>query len=246
MGKAWTGRWVLAVVAAALLAGSAVRAQDVYIEQSVEMSGLPTPAAGPMVMKIWFTPDRMRIEQPFGGGTIVIVRSDLGKIWILSSAAKTCMEQSLEAMKASAATAAAMMGGDKMQVDLKATGNTKKIGDWNCQEHLLSVTGGLPITMQIWASPDVKVDPALYSKMTEAMGSNPMMGPLTEKIKTIQGYPVQTVTKTALGSQVVESSTTVQKISMDKIDASVFEVPEGYTKVDAPAAPVAPQTPAPR
>ena len=241
-------------VAAALLLNltvGAALAQDVYVEQKVEMSAMGGQPPTQMLVKIWFTADKMRIDQPLGGGTTVIMRTDQGKMFILNQTAKNYVEQSLEAAKSSAAAAATMMGGDKMQVEMKPTGAEKKIGDWNCKQYLLTVTGGVPITMEIWATTDVKIDPAVYSKMTETMGSNPMMTPLTEKIKSIPGYPVQTIMKMPLGGQVVETTSTVQKISQDTIAASEFNIPEGYTKMEAPAAPApaapaAPEAPAPK
>jgi len=243
MANSWKSRGCIAAVLMFFLTAGAVVAQNVYIEQNVEMPAMAGQPPTQMLVKIWFTPDKMRIDQPLGGGTTVIMRTDLGKMWIINNASKTYMDRSLEDAKSAAASAAAMMGGDKMQVEVKPTGATKKIGDWNCQEYDLSVKGGTPLSMRIWATPDVTIDPQLYAKMSEAMGSNPMMTSLTDKIKSIPGYPIQSIMTMTMGGQELQSTSTIQKISQEKIDPSVFELPAGYTKVEAPAA--AQQAPAP-
>jgi hypothetical protein len=243
MARVWKLHGFVAAALLLHLTVGAALAQDVYVEQKVEMSAMGGQPPTQMLVKIWFTPDKMRIDQPLGGGTTVIMRTDQDKMYILNQAAKTYVDQSLEAAKSSAAAAATMMGGEKMQVEVKPTGTEKKIGEWNCKQYLLTVTGGVPITMEIWTTTDLKIDPNLYSKMSDAMGANPLMTPLTEKIKSIPGYPVQTVMKMPLGGQVVETTSTVQKISQDTIAPTEFNIPEGYTKMEAPAAAPAPAAP---
>lgn len=240
MEKARTWSWCAAVclVARALIA----QAQDLYVEQCVQITvsdGQPTQE---MPFKIWVTPDKMRVDQSLAGGITIIMRSDLGKIWVIH--ANRYMERPLAELQKSAEAASKMLGDANMQIDLKTTGNTRKIGEWNCQEYLLSVTGGMPIALQIWVTPEVKIDSSLYAKMNEAMGANPMMSPILQRMREIPGYPIETVTKVAMGGQVMESTTTVKKISQKKIDPSVFELPTGLTKIEAPRPGAGPTPPA--
>jgi hypothetical protein len=243
------GRWrgFIAVALLVLTAGT-LAAQDVYLETSVEMPSPPgqqAPRQGQV--KMWSSADKTRIEQNLTRVSAVITRKDLGKRWVINDAAKTYIEQPL-APPDDAATAA-LMSAANIQVDIKATGNTKKIGEWNCQEYVLTVSGPMPMVMQIWASPDVKIDTAsFYAKMSEGPGRNPMMGPMVEKMRTITGYPVQTITKVMMGEQAMEMTSTLQKVSLENIDPALFELPAGYAKRELPVRPTpgaAPASPGP-
>jgi hypothetical protein len=223
------------------MAGLPLAAQDYYVEQAVETPSFGGQPPQKILVKTWISGDKARMEGL--GGMISILRGDQNKMLLITEATKAYTESDLDSPQGPVGAAAAMMG--DVQVDVKPTGNTKKIGEWNCQEYLVTFTGGMPMTMQMWVCPDVSIDSSLSSKMSGGMGANPAMAKMAEKLKAIKGYAIQTVTKMAMGAQVMETTMTVQKISQEKIDPALFEVPAGYTKAEtgAPPTPVAPAAP---
>jgi len=225
-----------------LMAG-VVAGQDLYIEQTVELAAQGGPAFQKTLMKVWVSGEKLRVDTGMVGMTLIL-RVDQKKMWMLAEAAKTYTERPLNPPAAKPAEA-------EPQLDIKATGNKKKIGEWNCEEHLVTIASPMPRNMQIWASQEVKVDPSVFSKLRQGVpASGPMSPNLGWRLEAIQkvGFPIQTIAKMQMGAQAMETTATVQKISQEKIDPALFELPEGYTKVEMPAfgAPgAAPRPPAP-
>jgi hypothetical protein len=136
----------------------------------------------------------------------------------------------------------AMMGG-MMKVDVQKTGNTRTIAGYKCEEFNINigtfskstecVTDSLKLPAQSWAKYREFTD--RLKTMMAAMG--PMMksvGAMQEQLKKVHGFPVASNTTVSIMGHTSTSTSEVTSVKEGAIDASVWQVPAGYTKVDSP------------
>lgn len=235
----------LLVLGLALLACGAVLAEDIQFEQTVQM----TVAAGqpPIAMsqKIWVSSGKTCMEMSGGmmpGKTKMIMRADVKKMYTINEAQRTYMEMPLGQLSGMANPMI-----EQMQFDVQKTGNTKKVNQWNCEEYVVTATGAMPMKMSMWVTKDITYDKQVMKEMEESVGGSPALKALAEKTKDIEGFPVEQTMEMTMAGQTITTKTTVTSVQQGPIPASVFEVPEGYTKAAMPAMPggAAPGAPAP-
>jgi len=229
----------LAVVAAVMCVCGALAAEDLYIEQTTQMTsamqGMPQQN---MQQKIWVSGTKMRLEM--SGGTVpgmagkVIVRGDRDLMYMVNDAQRTYMEMPLGQM---ANMAMPMM--QDMKVDVQKTGQTRKIKQWNCTQYVITATGGnaqMPINMKLdlWVADEVKYDAEAKEQM---QAFNKMMKPLMDKMKDIDGLPIETIMTMNMMGQAITTKSCVTLVRQGPIPASMFELPAGYTKQTMPKAP---------
>jgi hypothetical protein len=178
-------------------------------------------------------------------GTDSIIRLDEGKMITVDNNKKTYSEvtfQELQAMMDQAGAVAQnlppeaaaamqkMMGGANTSVSVTKAGAGEPIAGYATEKYL--VTG--PMTMEIWAAPDLKVPPQFYDAIKVRMPRNPMfdMGKLYDEMKKIGGYPMKQTTSLTMMNVVSKSTTVVTAVEKAPIPKMTFDVPAGYKKVD--------------
>jgi hypothetical protein len=119
---------------------------------------------------------------------------------------------------------------------LSATGEQKKIGQWQCSKYVFEQEGRVPVKTELWVSKDTGIDFAAYLDLMKKMGMEQMLGKLASFVSSIEGYPIEVTTVQTVESQHVESTTRVQKIVVGPVDPALFKVPADYKKLggDAP------------
>lgn len=182
----------------------------------------------------YYKPDRARMEAP--GGAISIIRLDKGVMWIVNDAEKTYIEMNAEQMSA----LTAIMGEIK-EPEVEKTSETKKIGKYNCTKIIVKMEMmGSKTETEIWGTKDIKPDPTLLKfneKMLEVFKGNPSMESsykMMQKVYDMEFYPVQTTTKAKIMGFSSENTTSLKEISTEKLEDSLFEIPDGYEKQEMP------------
>jgi hypothetical protein len=168
----------------------------------------------------------MRIEQPLASGIAKVYRNDLGIVWTINEANKIYTEEASPAQ-----TPPAGLTAESPPVSMKAAESHKKIGEWDCAEYVVTVGGDRPVTWEIWATPDIRIDPAVLAQMIEIVSPTPVSPAEMDKIKSIKGFPVRVVAKQPVGDRSVESGFTAFEISTDRIDRGQFKPPAAFVKV---------------
>lgn len=229
------------VLGLAVLVCASLAAEDLYIEQAMQMTGVP--GQGPMTMnqKMWVSGNKMKMEmsggQMMAGMGKVIMRGDQQKVYMINDAQRTYMEMPLSQM-----TGMAMPMMQQMQVDVQKTGQKRKIGQWDCEQYIITATGGteqMPLKMKLdlWVTDQVKYDEAAKQQMQEAVNKNPMMKPLMDKMKDIDGLPIEQTIEMNMMGNVMTTKMNVTTVRQAPIPASTFELPAGYTKQAMPQMP---------
>ncbi|MCP4152807.1 MAG: hypothetical protein GY757_34055 [bacterium] len=218
---------------------------DTYVKQNVhtdafEMMGQKKPAED-KISEQWIGKDKF--AQVTAQQTMII---DLGQktMKMLNHMSKTYLELSLpiDMSKVLPDQLAQMLSAMKVSITVTASGENKKIGDWNCQGYdtVIEMSGMMPmkIKMKSWATTDVPFDWKAYSEKMLPEVTKGMMAQmkiddsfLTE-MKKIKGYQVASEMTMAVMGINMNMTTKVVEISEKPAPAGIYTAPAGYTKKD--------------
>ncbi len=125
-----------------------------------------------------------------------------------------------------------MMGSAKF--DVTATGEAKKIGDYDCNEYKMTFEMmGMNNLSDIWTTKDIDVDPQKYFQMAFAMMAvMPGMEKAIDETKKMEGFPVFTKSTSSVMGTNIESTTELTGVEEAKAPAGTYSIPEGYTKTE--------------
>jgi len=250
-------RLIFALFVGLLIITSSLQA-DIFMKQKshtdgFQMMGQSQPAKEE-IQNIWITSEKIRSD---GETQSFIMRLDQNKMYMLNHQEKTYVEMPLnfgkmmdskmqEAMEGDDMSAQdkekmmqMMQGMTQMKVTVTPAGETKKIGDWNCQKYIQSMQTMMgPATSEIWATEDLEMDYEVYSKFMAAMGGGPggmfgdFMTDMAEEMKKIKGVPVLTIsTMNVMGSS-VKSTQELIEYKQGSAPAGIFDLPKGYKKTE--------------
>ncbi len=241
----------VAMFAALICALAGAASADIYMVQvhhtpELQMMGQTQPARTD-TGSVWVTSDK--VASLTGDNTSIIVRADLGKMYMIDHGAKKYTElpvnfnDMVDSMMAEAAEDSddaqlaqakemmkQMMGEVKMTVT--PTDSTQKIRDWDTRKYVAEITMSMGTTVSdMWVTKDVDINyEALWSATNAMLAILPGFDDMIAKMKTIEGMPVKTITTTTMMGQKMTSTFEVIEISTKDAPAGIYEVPEGYTK----------------
>jgi anionic cell wall polymer biosynthesis LytR-Cps2A-Psr (LCP) family protein len=247
--RSWSVCIVLLVFCFALGAVSA-RA-DVYMKEkkhtgSFTVMGQNQPEKDEIVA-YWLGENKTRTDHDNGKSTIFL--SDKAMLISLDHNKKTYAEMSMEIDKEvdkalsdkgeegkkvaglMKGLTKGMMGG--VSVKVTETGETKKIGSWNCRKYIIERKMPMGETRsEAWATEDLKINYGLYLTSANAMmASQPGFQEMIKEMQKVKGViAFETDTAKMMGSEVT-STTELLECGDKTPPAGNYEVPAGYTKV---------------
>jgi len=227
-----SGMTLLALVFAfGLLAPAAQAGLDgYYIESLVKTGSVMGQPPSEQLTKMHMTPTKIKMTTGEDGEMIFDAGSKM--LTIISHAKKeyyVVAEEDFQAMmQMGMAMMEGMMGDGAPTVE--RTGEKKKIGEWNCEKVVMTLTGGMAMTQEMWVTTEAGIDMDAYLEMTDMLGQAGMMKKFMDEMKKIEGYPILSKTSMNIMGQNVETESLVQVIKKDTFAASTFAAPEGYTK----------------
>jgi uncharacterized protein DUF4412 len=210
------------VILLSLLLLAAPVAADTFltVRSSVEGLKMDQPAGGEV--RIWVGGDRLRRDE---GETSTIVRLDRGKVYVLNHADKTYVELAAPDLQKLADPA-----GAAMKVQVTATGETKKVRDWNARKYKVEISNpeGLHLDTTIWASKDVVANPA-YGRLAATVAAlQPNSAEWARQMQTIEGFPViQEADVTMAGSR-FKTREELVSVETKEAPAGIYDPPAGY------------------
>lgn len=214
-----------------LLAPTAQAGTDgFYIESLVKSGGVMGQPPSEQLSKMYMTPTKMKMTT--GEGSEMIFDAGSKMLTIISHAKKeyyVVAEKDFQAMMdMGMAMMEGMMGDAAPKVE--KTGEKKKIGEWNCEKVIMTLSGQMAMTQEMWITKEAGIDMDDYMEMTELLGQAGMLKKFADEMKKIEGYPIMTKTTMSIMGQNVESESLVKVIKEETFAASTFAAPEGYTK----------------
>ena len=147
---------------------------------------------------------------------------------------KAMMQQAM-AQHAGAAAPAAAGGG--MQVETKDLGTSETVAGHSCKDMQLSVNGKPSATLCVTNSPaslgipsaDLKTLQAMRDGMQKLMSQ---MGPMGQGAAAMMsnGFSLKTTRQSYRNFQAVSETDTFKSVSNGSLEASMFQIPSGYTQ----------------
>ena len=143
-----------------------------------------------------------------------------------------------EAMKKMPGFMKNMMKGvtGSMSAKVTDTGETKKIGNWNCRKYLIEMSMGMggESKSETWATEDLKIDYTMaFTAANAMMASMPGFEKILQEMRKVKGVVVlQTATTKMMGAEVTSTTELVEAADKDA-PAGNYDVPAGYKKVKA-------------
>jgi hypothetical protein len=204
---------------------------------AMKMMGMTTPAKDE-VSTTWIAEGKMCTDNP---DAMVILRMDKEIIYTISKKDKKYTEIPMSMLTTAMSNPKmdeVMKGmAGQMKLSITETAETKVINGWNCRKYTQVMTMPMvgPVTSEVWASPDIKVDYELYMKSSAAMyarmpGMANALQDIIKEMKKMKGVPVLTNTTMKMMGAEMKTSDELLEVKEDKAPANVFEVPAGYKK----------------
>jgi hypothetical protein len=223
---------VALVLAFGLLSPAALMAGDdgYYVESMVKSGGMMGQPPSEQLTKMYMTPTKMKMISGEDGEMIFDAGSKM--LTIISHPKKeyyVVAEKDFQAMmEMGMAMMEGMMGDAAPKVE--ATGEKKKIGEWDCEKVVMTLSGQMTMTQEMWVTKDAGIDMDAYLEMSEMIGQAGLMKKFQDEMKKIDGYPILTKTTMNIMGQNVETENLVQTIRKETFAASTFSAPDGYAK----------------
>jgi len=130
-----------------------------------------------------------------------------------------------------AAPMAAMM---QMSATVNETGETKRIGTWDCTGYDATIAiMGMKMNLRIWASTQVPFDLATFTtKMLPAViqGQMRLDANSVKEFAKIRGYQIATETTGEMMGAKIHTTTEVVEMVQKPAPAGTYAPPTGYTK----------------
>lgn len=224
---------------------TAVLSADVYIKQkthtdAMEMMGHKSPAKDE-IQEIWIGANSYAMNTSHNSTIIDLAAK---KFWMVLHSKKSYLELSLPAdfSKLMPEAMAGMYASMKMEAKVTPTGQTKKIGNWNCDgynvEMKMNMMGmSMPMTQTIWASKDVPFDwksfvDKIWPEVMSATFKTLTPANFMNEMKKIVGYPIYIDTHVEVMGAKTHSTSEVVEITTKPAPAGAYAPPAGYTKRD--------------
>ena len=188
------------------------------------------------VIKSWIKGVKMRTDAG-GGDDITIIRPDKNLVYNINKKRKEYTESPLSLYRKAAKLSMAMLGADPTY---RWTNRKKKIGQWSCREVVVAEEDnefGQKMKTTWWVSNDTGLDHTLLKQIMKITLGDDMDDATMrffEKLTAIRGYPVQTESQVSHRGQIIKKIHTLRKLERREIPDSMFELPEGLTKIVVP------------
>jgi len=205
---------------------------DMHVKRKVHMDAFMGQPASDEEASMWLAKDKFRYDA--ARNMTQIVRLDKKKLYMINHGNQSYSEIDIpiDLSQALDPQAQQMMQSLQTSVTVTDTGETQKIGNWNCNKYTIEINISMMMSMTMsmdwWVSKDVGADLIkLYQKhYGEVLVANPMMQDLVDKIKEIKGFPI----KTEFSMMGMSMTDEVVSIEKEKAPAGTYDVPAGYTK----------------
>lgn len=228
---------ILLIVFTLTLLASLSLAAEVYIQQkshtdAIEMMGQSQPARDE-VTHIWLGKDKMATH---GTDQSVIINLNDNKMYWINHQAKSYVEMDLPLDMSQYFPPQFSQMMSNITVKVTPTGETKKIGDWNCSGYDVDINIMMMNQSQkIWASTEVPFSWKDYSeKMLPKLIQSTMMlnEESAKEFMKIKGFQIKTESTMDMMGTEVKSTSEVVEITEKNAPAGTFIPPSDYEKKD--------------
>lgn len=238
MNKFFAGRIAVLLLGVTIAAQADMTMTQVQTTQAMKngkADGNPKTQAS----TLWIAADKMRMD---GETESVLLMAGKDSVYLIDNKKKTFTGISLtqianpsgQSQEMPPEMAAMMANMMKMEVTIEPTTETKTINTWNCTKYLQTVKMmGTTTTSELWATMDLKVDPAMVKKyfssfylMNKSMKN--MAAQMQKEYEKVKGFVVYTVSTSAVNGKESRTTSELREMKESAAPAGTYEIPAKY------------------
>lgn len=212
------------------------------LSKKITNSGMMARAGASSTSTVHITDSFIRTIASDGEETIVMIEE--GKIVNIDHKKKRYAEITFEELNAQLEKASAqlskeqnpqtmqmmekMMGGPIGELSVEEEGSGGEIAGYATEKYTVNMS---PLSMVLWAAPDLPIPDAYYDSMKLKAAPNPMfdMAKMFEEFKKIKGYPLKT--ETSMKMMGMEGKSIDEVTNVEKGEVPPVAIPQSYKKV---------------
>ena len=189
---------------------------------------------------LWIAADKIRMD---GQNESVLLKGDKDSVYLIDNKKKTYTGISLSQIADPSGQSQEMPAGMpgmmadmmKMEVTVETTSEKKTINNWNCIKYLQTVKMmGTATTSELWATTDIKVDPAMANKLgSSLLLKSPAMKNLAAQMQKeygkIKGFVVYSVATSTAGGKETRTTSEIREVKESAAPAGTYDVPAKYS-----------------
>jgi uncharacterized protein DUF4412 len=216
------------------------RAPEVYFEQVTVMTAGGEPAGPGVRSRVWFAGRKVRLEGGGPGpGPALILRLDQGAAFRLDPAEHTAERLDLEQMRAQSradsALAGELMGAGEPDTVRTSPLPGKTVAGYECRGWRLRSGSAV---LDVYTTTAVPVSLETFGEFLEWTGAAEALAGLWGEMRKLPGFPMETHSQVNVLGEMQETVSTVTRLQVAPVAASMFELPKGYRvrgEADPPA-----------
>ena len=210
---------------AALLLCAAPAAADQHLVEEVAADG-----GEAVEVHTWLGIGKLSRTDPISG-TTTIVRSDIGKVYVVLHDAKQVVEADLPL--GVPLSLEGLFGEVRMRWRLSRVAERRTIGAWNCRKVVVRGRGTVSIDIEMWVTEDTEVEAGeLYAQIGRALTLSPLFEGLGSALGDLEGALAVEYSTTVNRLGVRSSSTSkIKSIGIEPPVPSPYEPPKDYERV---------------
>jgi hypothetical protein len=221
---------LLAAAAAAAPAPERDRAPELYYEQVTTIHSAGEPAGPGVHSRVWYAGRKVRLESGGPGqGTALILRLDRGAAWRLDPVERTAERLDLEELRAQSksdsALAGELMGAGEPESVRTSPLPGKTIAGYACRGWRLKAGSAV---VDVYTTTAVPVPLDAFSEFLEWTGAADALAGLWGEMRKLPGFPLETRAQVNVLGEMQETVSTVTRVQVAPVPASLFELPAGY------------------
>jgi hypothetical protein len=168
----------------------------------------------------------------YATGAMTMIDNRKREYWQTTAAEMAAMFDQLQ----QAGALGGLLGGNVTDVSVQKVDGSKKVAGYDCVHYLLSM--GDDMKFDIWAAPDLAAPQQYYDASKAPYAAMGPMGrryqKMFDEMKRVKGFPLSMGISAKMMMVKIDTLSEATEVKKDPIPASVFEVPAGYKKKDAP------------
>jgi hypothetical protein len=238
MNKLFAERIAMLLLGVAVAAQADMTMTQVQTTQAMN-NGKADGSPKTQTSTLWIAADKMRMD---GENESVLLTAGKDSMYLIDNKKKSytgislshIVDPSGQGQEMPPEMAAMMANMMKMEVTIEPTTETKTINTWKCTKYLQTVKMmGMTTTSELWATTDLKVDPAMARKfvsssylMNKSMKN--MAAQMQKEYEKVKGFVVYTVSTSAVNGKESRTTSEVREMKESVAPAGTYEVPAKY------------------
>jgi hypothetical protein len=219
-------------IAAFLLLGLAAGAAagDVYFEQTTVSTTSGTAPGPGVASRVWYSGKKMRMEAGHvARGPAFVLRLDTGQAWRMDPVKKTAVAIDLDLLRSQAqmdlAMAGDLMGAEEGAARTAPLRSGKTIAGYPCKGFRITSASSV---LDVYVTDALPIGMDAFADFLEWSGATQSLSGLLGELRRLPGFPLETRARVTVLGTPHETVSTVTKVTVGPLAATLFEPAGDY------------------